>query len=116
MKIELRGVSLAPALGIRVEKRLGRELGRIRAAPVEAVVTFVDDNGPKGGRAVRCALTVRVPRRPTIRVEGVAETAWLAFDRSFGSLRRQLAAYRERRLERTRFPKKYFAAKRLLEA
>jgi hypothetical protein len=46
----------------------------------------------------------------------VAETAWLAFDRSFESLRRRLAEYRERRLERARYPKKYFAAKRLLEA
>lgn len=54
MKIELRGVSLAPALGARIEKRLNRELGRIQASPVTAVVTFVDDNGPKGGRALRC--------------------------------------------------------------
>jgi len=114
MKIQLRGVSLEPRLGTRIERRLARELGRIAASPVTAQVTFVDDNGPKGGRAMRCALTVRVPRRPTIRVEDVAETAWLAFDRSFGSLRRRLAEYRERRLERTRYPKKYFAAKRLL--
>ncbi|MBI4591543.1 MAG: HPF/RaiA family ribosome-associated protein [Candidatus Rokubacteria bacterium] len=116
MKIELRGVSLAPRLGARIEKRLGRELGRIHTSPVTALVTFADDNGPKGGRATRCALTVRVPRRPTIRVEDVAETAWLAFDRSFAGLRRRLAAYREWRLERTRYPKKYFAAKRLLTA
>ena len=116
MKIELRGVSMAPALGARIERRLARQLGRIRASPIAAVAAFSDDNGPKGGRALRCALTVRIPRRPTIRVEDVAENAWLAFDRSFGSLRRELAEYRERRLERGRYPKKYFVAKRLLEA
>ena len=116
MKIELRGVSMTRTLGARIERRLNRELGRIQASPLTAVVTFFDDNGPKGGRALRCALTVRIPRRPTIRVEDVAENAWLAFDRSFGSLRRELAEYRERRLERGRHPKKYFAAKRLLEA
>jgi hypothetical protein len=47
-------------------------------------------------------------------VEDVAENAWLAFDRSFGGLRRELAEYRERRLEGARHPKKYFAAKRLV--
>jgi len=114
MKIELRGVSMAPALGARIERRLARELGRIQASPVTAVVTLIDDNGPKGGRALRCALTVRIPRRPAIRVEDVAENAWLAFDRSFGGLKRGLAEYRERRLERARYPKKYFAAKRLV--
>lgn len=116
MRIELRGVSLERALGVRIQKRLARELGRIQASPVAVVVTFADDDGPKGGRAIRCALSVRVPRRPTIRVEDVAETARLAFDRSFAGLRRRLAEYRERRLERTRYPKKYFAAKQLLEA
>ena len=116
MRIELRGVSLERALGVRIQKRLARELGRIQASPVAAVVTFADDNGPKGGRAIRCALSVRIPRRPTIQVEDVAETARLAFDRSFAGLRRRLAEYRERRLERSRYPKKYFAAKQLLEA
>lgn len=116
VKIELRGVSLVRALGTRIERRLSRELGRIPARPVTARVTFVDDNGPKGGRAMRCALTVRVPRRPTIRVEHSAESPRLAFDRSFASLRRRLRAYRERSLERARHPKKYFVAKQLFGA
>src|SRR3972149_6051397 len=67
MKIELRGVSMAPALGARIEKRLNRELGRIQASPVTGVVTFIDDNGPKGGRALRCALPVRLPASPRAR-------------------------------------------------
>ena len=116
MKIELRGVVLPPRLRARIEKQLGRELSRIEASPVEALVTFVDENGPKGGRAISCALTVRVPRRPALRVEDVADNARLAFDGSFAGLQRRLVAYREQRLERTRHPKKYFAAKRLLMA
>jgi ribosome-associated translation inhibitor RaiA len=114
MRIQLRGVSLGPALRARIEERLSRELGRIRASPVAAGVIFVDDNGPKGGRAIRCALTVRVPFRPTIRVEAVAENQWLAFHRAFVGLRRRLAERRERAFERVRYPKKYFVAKRLL--
>lgn len=117
VKIEVHGgVSLAARLASRIEKRLARELSRIPVSPVTAHVTFVDDNGPKGGPAVRCALTIRIPRRPTLRAEGMAENAWLAFDQSFASLQRRLTEYRKRRLDRMRYPKKYFAAKRLLTA
>ncbi|PWU24350.1 MAG: hypothetical protein C5B48_06870 [Candidatus Rokuibacteriota bacterium] len=83
--------------------------------PLAAQAAFFDDNGPKGGRGMRCALTVRVPYRPAVRVEHTAETARLAFDLSFKSLERQLARYRELDRDRRRYPKKYFAAKRLLE-
>lgn len=114
MRIELRGVSLASRLRARIERRLSRWLSRVPTAPVSALVTFVDDNGPKGGRAVRCALTVRVPRRPAFRVESVGETAWLAFDQSFTRLTRRLAEDRAGRLQQKRYPKKYFAARRLL--
>lgn len=81
-----------------------------------AQVAFFDDDGPKGGRAVRCGLTVRVPYRPAVRVEHTAETPRLAFDASFKSLERQLERYREMDRDRRRYPKKYFAAKRLLES
>ena len=114
MKIIFRGVSLGPWLGARVERRLICELTRIQASPVEAVVTFTDENGHKGGRAMRCALTVRLPRQPTVRVDDVAETARLAFDRSFARLRRRLISSRDRSLTLARYPKKYYVAKRLL--
>ena len=112
--IQLRGVPLGPRLAARIEKRLAGELAKIRGRPVTARVTFADENGPKGGRAIRCALTVHRPRRPTVRVEEVAETTWLAFDRSFGRMERRLAADREKRMKQARYPKKQYAAKRLL--
>lgn len=81
-----------------------------------AQATFFDENGPKGGPAIRCALTVRLPYRPTVRVENVAETARLAFDGALAVLERQLERYRERDRDNRRRPKKYFVAKRLLMA
>ena len=116
MTIELQGVSKGSRLGDRIEKRLGEELKKVRANPVTALVSFFDENGPKGGRAHRCAITVTMPRRPTVRVEDVAEAQWSAFDQSFDRLKRHLAADRERQQKQARYPKKYYAAARLLEA
>jgi ribosome-associated translation inhibitor RaiA len=112
--IEIRGIPVSPALRTRVMRELTHAVGRLSAAPVTVQATFFDDNGPKGGRATRCSLTVRVPYRPNIRVEHTAETARLAFDGSIATLERELAQYRERDRESKRHPKKYFAARRLL--
>jgi ribosome-associated translation inhibitor RaiA len=63
---------------------------------------------------MRCALTVRLPFRPCIRVERSAVTPRLAFDGAFAVLERQLERYRERDRDSKRHPKKYFAARRAL--
>jgi ribosome-associated translation inhibitor RaiA len=81
---------------------------------VPAVVTFFDENGPKGGPAIRCAFTVQVPYRPHLRAEDTAETSRTAFDGGFAKLERELERYRDRDRESKRRPKKYFTAKRLL--
>ncbi len=114
VKIELRGVSLPPRLATRIERRLAQALSRIQVRPVTARVAFADDDGPKGGPAVRCAVTVSVPRRPAIHVEAVAGAPRMAFDRSFAALERRLTESRARGLDQSCYPKKYFAAKRLL--
>ncbi|MBI2528347.1 MAG: HPF/RaiA family ribosome-associated protein [Candidatus Rokubacteria bacterium] len=114
MSIEISGIDRNVALRRRVERQIGAALGPLRVAPVKALVSFFDDNGPKGGLALRCAVTVRVPYRPAIRVENTAATARVAFDGALGVLERQLERYRERDRDVRRRPKKYFAAKRLL--
>ena len=113
MTIDIRGMD-DRALCARVSRRVTAALGRLRVSPVAAQVVFFDDDGPKGGVATRCALTVRLPYRRALRVEHVAETPRLAFDGGFAVLERQLARFRER--ERRRRPKKYYVAKRLLTA
>jgi ribosome-associated translation inhibitor RaiA len=114
MAIVIRGIKKDTTLGVHVATRVAASLVSLRVAPVAAKVTFFDDNGPKGGIGMRCALDVRVPYRPAIRIERVAATSWLAFDQAFATLGRQLERYRERDRDIKRRPKKYFVAKRLL--
>ena len=100
------------ALRIRSAKLMAGALARLPVGPVRGEVAFFDDNGPRGGPAVRCALTVRLPYRPSLRVERSAETPRLALDAAFPVLERRLARYRERDRDSKRHPKKYFAARR----
>ena len=112
--IAIRGIPQHTALHERVAARVTAALADLHVAPVSARVTFFDDNGPKGGRAMRCAVSVRVPYRPLIRVDHVALTSRVAFDGAFAALERQLERYRQRDRDIKRRPKKYFVAKRLL--
>lgn len=112
--IDIQGVERDRVLRSRVRKLVGEALATLTVEPVKARVTFFDDNGPKGGPAMRCAVEVRVPYRPAIHIEHIDTTNRLAFDGVLGVLERQLARYRERDRENRRHPKKYFVAKRLL--
>jgi ribosome-associated translation inhibitor RaiA len=116
MSIEIRGLGIHPRLRTHITRRMSGALSRRHIRPVGARVTFTDEDGPRGGVGVRCALTVRVPGRPTLRVEHQARTHREAFEGSFESLKRQLERTTRRRRQRGRYPKKYFVARRLLEA
>jgi ribosome-associated translation inhibitor RaiA len=113
MSIEISGRAIGRPLRTRITALLGDVLEGV-PSPAVAQVTFFDENGPKGGLGIRCAFTVSLPRRPTIRVEHMAETPRLAFDGGFAALERRLKSVAERRRDLRRRPKKYFTAKRLL--
>ncbi len=115
MQIEIRGIPGDPTLRGYVTRRLTRAFEPLRVRPLGAEVSVTDENGPKGGVAVRCALTVRLPRRSPLHVEHLAETPRLAFDGGLARLERRLERQRGRERERARRPKKYYTAKRLLE-
>ncbi len=115
MKLEIRGVPVDGALRARVTMKLAAAV-RALPAPVTALATFFDDDGPKGGRAVRCALTVRRPGRPDLRIEETTATARRAFEEAVTVLERELARERDRLRESRRRPKKYYVARRLLTA
>ena len=114
MEIEIRGVPVDRALRARILTRLTAALAHLGGAPVAARATFFDENGPKGGVALRCALTVRIPRRPHTRVEDTAETPRTAFDGAFAKLERDLERNRDREREAKRHPKKYYVAQRMI--
>lgn len=99
-------------LRTRTAKLVGGALARLPVGPIRGEAAFFDDNGPKGGPAVRCTLTVSLPFRPSLRVERSAATPRVALDAAFPVLERRLAQYRERARDSKRRPKKYFAARR----
>ena len=111
-QVQIIGIEGEARLRARTAKLMEEALARLGLRPVSGRATFFDDNGPKGGLAMRCALTVRLPYRPSIRVERTAETARLALDAAFPVLERRLERYRERDRDSKRHPKKYFAASR----
>jgi ribosome-associated translation inhibitor RaiA len=111
--IEIRGPAGSPLLRLRARRRLEAVLRGLTMKPTVGTAVFVDDNGPRGG-GIRCALTLRLPYRPALRAECVANTPRLAFDTAFARLERQLEVYRERQRDRRRRPKKYYVAKQLL--
>ena len=114
--IQISGLGPDSALHMRAAALLRRRLERIGTAPVSGRASFFDENGPKGGRAMRCALTVKLPYRPTLRVERTDVDPRRAFDAAVTVLDRELKRYREVDRERRRHPKKYFAARRALAA
>jgi ribosome-associated translation inhibitor RaiA len=114
MKIEFRGGAESRLIRPRVAERLRTIVGALPVTPTSARATFTDENGPKGGNAIRCALEVRLPRRAAIHVEEVAGTPRGALDGAVAKLERQLDRVFDITREMRRRPKKYFAARRTL--
>lgn len=113
-KIEALGGVGGRTFRTRVAGRLTDVVEALPVAATSARATFSDENGPKGGRAMRCTLEVRLPRRPAIHAEGVAATPRLAFDGALGKLERRLDRLSATTRTLRRRPKKYFAARRAL--
>lgn len=104
------------ALHALIRRKVQALATRLRVPPVTARIAFTDENGPKGGVGIRCALTFEVPRRQTLHVEHVAAEPRRAFDVAFAGLERRLGRELGHAREQRRRPKKYFVAKRLLES
>jgi len=114
MIITIEGANHDVALRELVASRLDGLARRHRVRPVSARIGFVDENGPKGGVDTRCALSLELPRRPTLHVNELAASARAAFDAAFEALERRMARDREHGRAQRRRPKKYYVAKRLL--
>lgn len=114
MNIAIEGLGQNAGLRALIQKKVGATLNRFHVRGATARVRFADDNGPKGGPAIRCTATVEVPRRGTVQVMEIAETPRAAFAGGLAALERGLGRERERGRELARRPKKYFVAKGLL--
>jgi hypothetical protein len=111
-RVEILGLSTREAGRLRSDDRLASALAGLPPRASSARVTFGDDNGPKGGPAMKCALTVQMPPRRRIHVEARAVTPRLALDRALDRLERRLARSEKIMREGRRRPKKYYAAER----
>jgi hypothetical protein len=114
MKLEVHGVAGYPELRADMIASLSRSVEGLGLAPVSGKIHLEDENGPKGGVALRCLIEVHLPRRPPADVSHVAESARLAFDGALEKIERRLAEDRARLREAKRRPKKFYAAKRAL--
>ena len=106
----MEGIALDDPLRPFIQDKMTAATGRGRMRPTAARVAFTDENGPKGGVGIRCALTVDLPRRPATHASGLGETPRLAFDAAFSALEHELVRERQRRRDVARRPKKYFVA------
>ena len=104
------------ALRRLIRKKLGALRDHLRQPPTAVRVGFTDENGPKGGPSIRCALTIDMARRRALHVEHTATTPRQAFDLAFDALERRALQEIDRTRDRRRRPKKYFLARRLLES
>jgi ribosome-associated translation inhibitor RaiA len=111
-RVEIVGLSTGETARLRSSRRLAAALAALPPETSSARVTFADDNGPKGGPAMRCALTVSMPPRRRIHVEARALTTRLALDAALDRLERRLFRSEEILRESRRRPKKYYAAGR----
>jgi ribosome-associated translation inhibitor RaiA len=116
MTITIDGIPQDETLQTHVKEKVSAALEQLRVKPTTTRIAFTDENGPKGGIDARCAITVKLPRRPPVHVETAAETRRQTFDSAFELLQRELARERERLKASRRRPKKYFIAKQLLRS
>src|SRR5207245_9547206 len=105
-----------PALRRLIRKKLDALRDHLRQPPTAVRVGFTDENGPKGGPSIRCALTIDMARRRAVHVEHTATTPRRACDLAFDALERRALQEIDRTRDRRRRPKKYFLARRLLES
>jgi hypothetical protein len=113
--IAIRGIGTGSDLRARVLAQVQSGLARARVKPTTTII-FTEENGPKGGMAIRCAVTAAVPRQATLRVAPLAATAPLAFAKAVKALGRSLSGAPDRRRALSRRARKYYLAKRMMES
>ena len=115
MVTRISGLRGRDRLRIEVVKQMRRLLERRGVPPGAVRIAFFDDDGPRGGVAIRCALTV-ISRGPSIRVEHTARSYSAAFKGALTVLTRQVKRRVQRQRYRMRYPRPRPAAVRLRRA
>ena len=114
--VEVLGLPRAATGRLDPATRVAAALAAMPERASSARVSFTDENGPKGGIAVRCAVTVALAGWGRVHVEHQATTPALALVGALARLQRRLDRRREIDRESRRRPKKYYAAARARES
>jgi hypothetical protein len=114
-RVEVHGLSPAVARRLRAAAGITAMLRALPERASSARLAFTDQNGPKGGPAVRCAVTVTLAGWGRLHVTEQATTPGRALAGALARLERQLERRREIDRESGRRPKKYYAAARARE-
>jgi ribosome-associated translation inhibitor RaiA len=101
----ISGLGGRDRLRAEVVTQIDRLEARRGAAPQAVRVAFFDDDGPRGGVAIRCALTLTPAKGPILRVEHTARAYAEAFKGALTILTRQLKRRVQRRRRRLRYPR-----------
>jgi len=113
MNIELKALNLELTDGLRAfcESRIVEPLRRVydREGP-HLEIALSDENGPKGGRDKRCRITFEMPHTRTINVVQESADIYRAVDLAAQRFRRLVTRYKGWKLNRPRYPSKYYAA------
>jgi len=83
-------------------------------ASVTLEVELSDLYGPKGGNDKQCDVLMGLPKGTVLRIEEVSDDLYKAIDTAADRLLRALDRYKGKKLIGSRYPKKYYIAKRLL--
>ncbi len=97
LNVRCRGVGEAAEIREHVRRRLGFALARFEGRLTSADVVVTDENGPKGGPAIRCDISVRGDRGGEIRASDGAADPLEAVDMAAGRIARAVARALERR-------------------
>ena len=105
MVTRINGLRRQDRLRADVVDELSRLMEGRGLSPRSIRVAFFDDDGPRGGVAIRCALTVTPSRGPLVRVEHTARTHAAGFRGALTTLARLLKRRVQRRRRRLRYPR-----------
>lgn len=112
-RVDVSGLPPRRAAGLRADARVARALAGLPSRVTAARVVFRDENAAKGGRDIRCAITLSLAGRGRLHVADVATTPRRALDGALDKLARRLTRTQQRERQKARRPKKYHVAARL---
>lgn len=114
-RIEVHGLAPAAARRLRAATAITALLRALPDRASSARLAFTDQNGPKGGPAVRCSVTVTLAGWGRLHVTDQATTPDRALAGALARLERRIERRLEIDREKARRPKKYYAAARARE-